>query len=727
MNQMPRIGRLVTVVLAVILVTTLASLSLNGASAQTATGAIDQQCSAIGGSYLDGVGVHQPAGQTFIPTQSSIVALSLHLWSENPTPTSMTANIISNGIAGVNGIQGTLVGSVTFDVPALFGQPTGAWLNVPLPSGIVLTPGAVYAVNLVGNSGSGGIKWSSCSAPYGNGCGYANGQCQANSWAFIDYYGDFSVAFSTTGISIAQGASGTVNLYVASLNNFASPVSLSFSAPSGVTASFNGPSEIETSARGTSSPTVTIYVAGTTPTGTYPFTVTASSGGISHSATLQLIVTPSGSILATSPNPDFLTQPSPAVVTLTPGVSKSTTIVLASMSGFSATVNLATAWTGVAPNGVSVNLPSPVAVPAGGAASSTLTLTADNSPSTGTYTLIVTATNGALSHSADIAVTIAGTPSVLAPVTAPAIIVPPDFTITPSSGTVSVIQGLNGGTTILVNSTGEFNSPVTFSISWVGAAPTGITVSIPQTVTPPPGGEASSPIGVTTTPTGSTGSFNLQITGTSGSESHSTDITLQVNSPGSQCIIATATYGSSVAPQVQLLRNFRDNSIMNTNAGSSFMLAFNAWYYSFSPPVANYIANHEIARTAMQGILYPMIGILYLSDGVYNAVKGVPELAIVLAGIIVSGMLGAFYLGLPTGIVRGKVKRIRATSLGKTLQSLLASSALMSGALLAAGEVSKSSLILMIASSILVLSTILLAATATSNRIARIVAGSDVN
>ena len=166
---------------------------------------------------------------------------------------------------------------------------------------------------------------------------------------------------------------------------------------------------------------------------------------------------------------------------------------------------------------------------------------------------------------------------------------------------------------------------------------------------------------------------------------------------------------------------------MNTNAGSIFMLAFNAWYYSFSPPVANYIANHEIARTAMQGILYPMIGILYLSDGVYNAAKGVPELAIVLAGIIVSGMLGAFYLGLPTGIVRGKVKRIRATSLGKTLQSLLASSALMSGALLAAGEVSKSSLILMIASSILVLSTILLAATATSNRIARIVAGSDVN
>jgi hypothetical protein len=165
---------------------------------------------------------------------------------------------------------------------------------------------------------------------------------------------------------------------------------------------------------------------------------------------------------------------------------------------------------------------------------------------------------------------------------------------------------------------------------------------------------------------------------------------------------------------------------METNAGSSFMLAFNAWYYSFSPPVANYIANHGIARTVMQGLLYPMIGILDLSYGAFNAARGIPELAIVLAGLIASGMLGAFYLGLPTGILRGKIKRIRATNLGKRLQKLLAGAGLTSGALLAAGEISGSSLILMIASSALVLSTILLAATTTSNRLARTVAGGDV-
>jgi hypothetical protein len=712
--------RLIPSILAVLLVITLASLSLSGPMVHAASSAVDQQCSAIGGSYLDGVGVHQPAGQTFIPTQSSMVGIALHLWSDNLASTSMTANIISNGIAGVNGIQGSQVGSVTFDVPPLFGQPTGDWLNVQLPSGIVLAPGAVYALNLVDNSGSGGVKWSACSTPYTNGCGYANGQCQAYSWSFIDYYGDFSVAFSTTGISIAQGASGSVNLYVASLNNFASPVAVTFSAPAGVTASFNGPSRLLTSAGGTTSPTLTIFVSGTVAPGTYPFTVTTSSGGISHSATLQLIVTPSSTVIASS-NPDFITQPSPATMTLTPGVSKATTVAVSSVNGFSSSVSLTASWTGVVPSGVTISLPSPVNVPAGGTASAVLTLTADNSPSTGSYALIVAATYGVISHSTQIMVTIAGTPSVLAPV------VVPDFAVRPSSGSVSVIQGLGAGTSVIVSSFNGFSSPVTFSASWVGNAPTGIAITVPQSVTPAPGGEASSPIGFTTTSTGSTGSFVVQVAGTSGSVTHATDITLQVNSVGPQCIIATATYGSSVAPQVQLLRNFRDDSILKTKAGSNFMIAFNAWYYSFSPPVANYIANNWAARTTMQALLYPMVGILGVSYGVFNAGGTYPELAIVLAGVMASGMLGALYLGLPAGVVRGRIKRFRTAKLGGSLEKTLIGASIASGSALAIAELTASPLALMITSSALVLSTLLLASTATSNRIARLVAGGRMN
>ena len=44
---------------------------------------------------------------------------------------------------------------------------------------------------------------------------------------------------------------------------------------------------------------------------------------------------------------------------------------------------------------------------------------------------------------------------------------------------------------------------------------------------------------------------------------------------GGGCLIATAAYGSEMAPQVQLLREIRDNQLMNTESGSAFMGAFN--------------------------------------------------------------------------------------------------------------------------------------------------------
>jgi len=48
------------------------------------------------------------------------------------------------------------------------------------------------------------------------------------------------------------------------------------------------------------------------------------------------------------------------------------------------------------------------------------------------------------------------------------------------------------------------------------------------------------------------------------------------------CLIATATFGSELAPQVQQLRELRDNTILQTESGVSFMTGFNQFYYSFS-------------------------------------------------------------------------------------------------------------------------------------------------
>jgi len=52
---------------------------------------------------------------------------------------------------------------------------------------------------------------------------------------------------------------------------------------------------------------------------------------------------------------------------------------------------------------------------------------------------------------------------------------------------------------------------------------------------------------------------------------------------GGGCLIATAAYGSELAPQVQMLREIRDNQLMNTESGSAFMTSFNELYYTFSP------------------------------------------------------------------------------------------------------------------------------------------------
>ena len=57
---------------------------------------------------------------------------------------------------------------------------------------------------------------------------------------------------------------------------------------------------------------------------------------------------------------------------------------------------------------------------------------------------------------------------------------------------------------------------------------------------------------------------------------------------GGGCLIATAAFGNEMAPQVQFLRELRDNTVLQTQSGTSFMTGFNQFYYSFSPTVADY-------------------------------------------------------------------------------------------------------------------------------------------
>ena len=73
------------------------------------------------------------------------------------------------------------------------------------------------------------------------------------------------------------------------------------------------------------------------------------------------------------------------------------------------------------------------------------------------------------------------------------------------------------------------------------------------------------------------------------------------------CLIATATYGSELAPQVQQLRELRDNTILTTQSGTAFMTGFNQLYYSFSPTIADFEREQPIFKEAIKITLTPML------------------------------------------------------------------------------------------------------------------------
>ena len=76
---------------------------------------------------------------------------------------------------------------------------------------------------------------------------------------------------------------------------------------------------------------------------------------------------------------------------------------------------------------------------------------------------------------------------------------------------------------------------------------------------------------------------------------------------GGGCLIATATFGSELAPQVQQLREIRDNTILSTESGTAFMNGFNQFYYSFSPVIADMEHENALFKEFVKLSLTPML------------------------------------------------------------------------------------------------------------------------
>ena len=228
----------------------------------------------------------------------------------------------------------------------------------------------------------------------------------------------------------------------------------------------------------------------------------------------------------TTGTPDFTIGASPSSVAVNQGANATSTITITSLNGFNSATTLSASGL---PSGVTAAFSTnPVTPPANGSAASTLTLTASSSATTGTATVTITGTSGSTTHTTTISLTVNTAAQ-------------PNFTIGASPSSVTVTQGGNGTSTVTITSQNSFSSATTLSASGL---PSGVTAAFSTNpVTPPANGSASSTLTLTASATATTGTATVTVTGTSGSLTHSTTISLTVNSSVG---LQTAVYDSTL-------------------------------------------------------------------------------------------------------------------------------------------------------------------------------------
>jgi uncharacterized membrane protein len=318
---------------------------------------------------------------------------------------------------------------------------------------------------------------------------------------------DYAVAASPASQSVVQGSGTSYTVTVTPSGGFTSTVGFSVSGlPAGAAATFN-----PASVAGSGSSTMAVTTNSTTPTGSYPLTITGTSGTLTHTALVTLVVTAPVA-------PDFSLSASPASQTVTQGSGTSYTATVTPSGGFTGTVTFSASGL---PTGAAATFnPASVA----GSGSSTMSVTTSSTTPTGSYALTITGTSGTLTHNT--LVTLVVNP-------------PPNFALSASPASQSVVQGASTSYTVTVTPSGGFTGTVSFSPSGL---PTGASATFnPASVA----GSGSSTMSVTTSSTTPTGSYPLTITGTSGTLSHTASVTLIVTAA------ATPNFTLSASPSSQ--------------------------------------------------------------------------------------------------------------------------------------------------------------------------------
>jgi hypothetical protein len=123
---------------------------------------------------------------------------------------------------------------------------------------------------------------------------------------------------------------------------------------------------------------------------------------------------------------------------------------------------------------------------------------------------------------------------------------------------------------------------------------------------------------------------------------------------GGGCLIATTTYGSEMASEVQQLRELRDNQLLQTESGTAFMGMFNDVYYSFSPMIADYERENPYFKEAVKLAITPLISSL----SILNYVDMNSESEVLGYGISLIILNLGMYLGIPAVVIIG-IRKIK--------------------------------------------------------------------
>lgn len=472
---------------------------------------------------------------------------------------------------------------------------------------------------------------------------------------------DFTLSASPQSITVAQGEMAEYSITVTPIAGFSGTVHFTASGiPPGSTYQFvSSGSNIY----------LRITTSTSTPPGDYTIAVTAEGGGKTHTANLSLTVTAatttSSPTTTTTTTQSFFIQVDPNTLTLARGGAAHLTVRVQGIGGFSSPVTLSASGL---PQGVTISSNINNAPPD---FTANVTLVATSSAPLGTHQFTLIASGGGVIRSSTVTLTITAqgtqTQTQTQTQTGTQTQAGFDFSISITPTTLILNPGSTGSVAVTVRRLSG-SGTVTLSAS-------GLPSDVKVTFNPPALQEGTSSLVIEAGQT--TGTFTVVVTGASGSVRKSATFQLQIKAEESRCIIATAAYGSELAPEVSYLRSFRDGVVMSTYSGSRFLTVFNAFYYSWSPGVAAVIRESPALATITRAMITPLIYALKAGSFLYSFLpRG--EFSMIAVGSLVSLILGLTYLW-PLSLLSLRFRRLSDPRSVKIALAVAAGSALLLG------------------------------------------------